>query len=391
MPPLVIAMTPISPVFLEESSIPNSLQNKIPDPTVSLDYYGRMNVVRFIAICSVVWGHCLLGLENRVFSQDSFKIIQAVMLQAGRVGTIMFFIISGFLLFNKIDRFSPAGYVRYRFKSVIRPWAIFLLLLVLVQLFEKLTPREIFAGHLFDAIKLFWALVKGAVFYAAYWFIPVSIISAVMLIALKRYVGKLWFGMILLALSLFYSVNLYKAWIPVNHTEAVFGYLFYLWLGMQINKHIYQVKYVLTRISAIILAIAWLFIFWLACAEGMNLTRMGCADAYGSLRLSNAVLSILLFLILLKSHRLTFVDWLHPRQNTYGIYLVHSFVVMALVPYVNKFMAAHNLYLKLPGFAVVQIMFFVSVLAITFCIVTIIRHSALRIALGLSNKLPESG
>lgn len=375
-------MTPPKHPFVQQNLNADILQDNILNPTISVCYKMRMNVVRFMAICSVVWGHCLLGLENRVFNQNNFQIIQAVMLQAGRIGTIMFFIISGFLLFDKVHRFSPADYLRYRLKSVIRPWALFLFLLVFIQLFEKLPPQELLAGHMLPIIKMFWQLLKGAVFHAAYWFVPVSIISAVTLIALKLYMDKFWLGMMLLTFSLFYSFNLYKAWIPVNHTEAVFGYMFYLWLGMQIKRHIHKVKYVLSKLSAIILAITSLFIFCIACTEGIWLTKLGCADAYGSLRLSNAVLSILLFLMLLKSHRLTFIDWLHPQQNTYGIYLVHSIIIMELAPIVNKLIIAHKIYLNLTEFAALQMIFFLIVLLITFGIVIIIRRTPLRTALG---------
>ena len=356
----------------------------LPLPAVS--YHARMNVVRFIAICSVVWGHCSLGLENRVFSNEGFQLMQAVSMQAGRVGTIMFFIISGFLLFDKIERFTPLTYLRYRLYSLIIPWLSFIAILVFFQVFHEFTLKEILQNDLSATGTLVWQLAKGSVFHAAYWFIPIAIFSSVLLIALKRYIRTIWLGLVLAGLSLLYCINLYVSWVPVLHTTAVLGYVFYLWLGMFIKLYINKVIAVLKGIPAVMVVFALIVGFLVACAEAINLSHIGCADSYASLRLSNAELSVLLFAVLLKSHRLSFIDYLQPQKNTYGIYLMHSLIIMVLAPIANNYIASHNAYFSWSQFITVQITFFTCVFALSFLIVSVIRRSSLRVILGIARQ-----
>jgi len=363
-------------------SFQSSIINSKPQ---AVSYHARLNVIRFVAICSVVWGHCLLGLEKEVYGNAGYQIAQAVLIQAGRVGTIMFFIVSGFLLFDKIERFTPLTYLRYRFHSVMLPWIIFLLLLVFIQLSFIITLNEFAMSNLPHILKLVLVLIKGSVFHAAYWFVPVAVFSSMMLIAFKQYIGKVWFGLVLAGLSLFYCINLYRGWLPVSHTTAIFGYMFYLWLGAFVKMHISAVRRVLDRFSAPVMFFLFFTTFLVACAEGVNLTQLGCADAYASLRFSNAELSVILFAILLKSHRLGFIDRLQPQKTTYGIYLVHSLIIMLLVPYANRFVALHNVYPNLMQLAVVQVVFFISVFALTFIIVSLVRRSPFRVILGLKS------
>ena len=124
-------------------------------------------------------------------------------------------------------------------------------------------------------------------------------------------------------------------------------------------------------------------VFWLACIEGINLTHLGCTDAYASLRLSNAELSVLLFIVLLKSNSMSFIDRFKPQQNTFGIYLIHSLVVMQLVPVVNAFLETRFNQLSALQFTELQLLFFMIVFFMTLGVVQLLRHTPLRVLLGM--------
>lgn len=355
----------------------------VTNNNVAVSYNARMNVIRFIAICSVVWGHSLLGYEERIFNNIHYQMLHAVMVQAGRVGTIMFFLVSGFLLYDKIHRYTPITYLRHRLKQVIYPWMVFLFLVVIIQLSNVASINSFFNGNFPHTLLVMWVLVKGSVFHAAYWFVPVAVMSALILVALKKHINKTWFGIVLAVLSLFHGINLYLGWIPVSHTVAVLGYIFYLWLGLFIKRHIEEIKGILDNFSMLTLCCIVVVVFWLACIEGINLTHLGCTDAYASLRLSNAELSVLLFIVLLKSNSMSFIDRFKPQQNTFGIYLIHSLVIMQLVPVVNAFLETRFNQLSALQFTELQLLFFMIVFFMTLGVVQLLRHTPLRVLLGM--------
>jgi len=188
----------------------------------------------------------------------------------------------------------------------------------------------------------------------------------------------------LAVISLFYSINLYTAWIPVTHTKALLGYVFYMWIGMQVKSHIETVKYfLLTKVKGVALFFITVVVFLFACREGVNLTRLGCPDAYASLRISNAVLSVLIFMALLKSHRLAVVNHLKPQSKSYGLYLVHSLVVAQIVPLAEQFISTKKLSLALPALALIQVIVFLLVFGISYLIVYVLRRSFLRFVVGM--------
>jgi len=226
-------------------------------------------------------------------------------------------------------------------------------------------------------------LSKGSVFHAAYWFIPVALISVLLLIAFKKHINNLWLGMFLGVCALFYGVNLYHGWVSANHTQAFVGYVFFVWLGAQLKIHSEWIKPLLGNLPWPALLAISLILFAIACLEGMTLASIGCVDPYASLRISNAVLSIVVFLYLLKSHRFNWIRHLRPGQNTYGIYLIHSIVISELTPLVGRHIYKYHLQQHLPYLFLIQLLFFAIVLAISFIAVECLRRSPLRFVIGV--------
>jgi len=117
----------------------------------------------------------------------------------------------------------------------------------------------------------------------------------------KKVINTRVFAAVLALITFFYSVNLYYAWVSVNHTKSLLGYTFFMWLGVQLRQHIFYVHSVIARISWQGLIAALLTTFALSCAEALHLSTIGCKDAYASIRITNIGLSIVLLIIFLKS------------------------------------------------------------------------------------------
>ena len=291
-----------------------------------------MNVLRCVAIISIVWGHCLNNIEGQLFTQPIAKLIQVVMLEAGRVGTVIFFIISGYFLSDKLEKFTCLTYIKYRFSTLIVPWIISLSALVSLQLIHiMLNSKNEINGVLGIIINLY----KGCIFHAAFWFIPVAVFSAMVLVAFKSISRKFWFGLTLLLITLFYCVNLYFGWVSVNHTRAFAGYIFLMWLGLQFKLYAHIIAGRLTNLNCwLVMALFGVF-FLIACFEGYYLKALGCKDPFASIRFTNIILSVVLFMLVLKSNRMTWFNYFKPQQTVFGVYLIHCMVITEAIPWLN--------------------------------------------------------
>lgn len=361
---------------------PGRTVGKKPELIPNANFESRMNVIRTVAMCSVVWGHCLVGLGNITFSGLGDRIIQASFLQAGRIGTILFFMISGFLIADKLDRFTLIGYIRYRLRSVILPWIFFVSLIVCIQLINSTSTHDVLTGRKLHLAILTFNFFKGAIFHAAYWFIPVAILSCMILIHFKKYVYKTGFGFILALITIFYSANLYLKWIPDNHTEAFLGYIFFMWLGIQVKRYSLAIRNILNVLPWRLLIPIVAFSFYLAFREGIILSAWHSDDAYASIRLSNIVLSLLIFFSLIKTFRLTGVQFFKPREYAYGIYLIHTIVIMVFTPTVDHAISKFHLNELMPQIIFVRLVLFVFVILISYLAVSVIKRSALCFVIG---------
>jgi hypothetical protein len=369
-----------------DASIPKRKpgQDTPPADTLSKYYAGRMDILRFVAICSIVWGHSLCSWADKTKYQEDYRILALVANQLGRLGTINFFLISGYFLSKKISGFSIVDYLKYRLPTIIIPWFIFLMVLVVIQVLNVYSFQQIQTGHALEILKYTLRLLNGFIFHAAYWYIPVSILSALVLIVCKKYINKAAFGLVLLGLTLFYSINLYYNWVSALHTKAFLGYVFFLWLGAQLYQHKEKFELILSKIPWKVLIPAFLLAFTLACFEAEILSTEHSKDSFSSIRISNLIVCLLFFLAVLKSNRLTMLRHLNPRQNVFGIYLVHCIIIVEAMPVANAFIKQHNLVSNLPVLFLTQTAFFVIIMVITFAMVWAIHSSPVAFILGRS-------
>lgn len=290
-------------------------------------------------------------------------------MQLGRVGTIPFFIISGFFLTPKFKSFTVGSFLQYRWQTVILPWLFFISLCVVLQSCQVLFNT----GVMPSPGKLFIA----AIFHAAYWFIPVSLFSACFLIAFKKYIDKQWFAFVLVCSTLFYCVNLHYYWVAVNHTKSVIGYTLFMWLGMQFHNHLLLADRLLNRTNFVTIVITTLLLFCISCLEAIYLKRKGCADAFASIRFSNILLSTVLVIVFFKSRRVMLVEKLKPQKYVYGVYLIHSLILLAAAPVILSILVKWSVFKNLPVAFVIQIAVFVIVAMFSYMLSVFLKKSRL--------------
>jgi hypothetical protein len=298
--------------------------------------YAFIDSLRFISMISIVMEHCgnYFGVQN--YPHLLQKIAAVANVDLYKFGTIIFFLLSGFLIGDKIKTTTPFEYIKRRFKSTIKPWLfwvfifIFLNYLTSALIYFKFHPSDFWQT---PTLPITYQ-ISHTVFFTSFWFILNFMICLAVLLTFRKHLDSFYFGGILLFLSLFYSVNVYTEWIPTSHTIAFLGFVFYLWLGYTLNRYFNEFKSRVAKFPGWILIGLLVLTFAASCGESFMLISLKSEDAFNTLRISNIFVSLISFLVLFKYSDSLNVSALKPRQTTYGIYLIHQVLIVHLIPLV---------------------------------------------------------
>ena len=272
---------------------------------------------RFVAMIAIVMRHCELSL----FRDYHVSTLESAITQIRSFGVLVFFVNSAFLMAAWLAQPNATvrAYWRGRLSRVAKPWLIWASAFQVLGLVKFFSLDE---GNVQDLPHQIW---KG-LFLDNYWFVPILLFSLAIMLPLRRYWRSRWFGLALLLLSWFYGVNQYGQWIPPSHTTAFFGYLFYLWLGVQLFEKFSAVREYIKRIPWwLVLVILCLAISLMVVEDEISIS-VGFANYYNALQNSNQLYALVVLAVLLKLPvRLTpaFID---VRKDSYGIYLTHQIV-----------------------------------------------------------------
>jgi peptidoglycan/LPS O-acetylase OafA/YrhL len=286
------------------------------------------NNVRFLSMIAIIAVHTSNAYP--VFChQEPAPLALLCLLQTCKFGTIAFFLVAGFLLGERIERYSSLQYYARRLKNVFLPWLVWYLLYCALRNFCRYTP----SSHPIAQISaMLWDALPGS----TYWFVPNLLIALAVLLIFRPFFRDIRMGLVFLAASLFYAANIYGHWIAVEHTRAVFGFVFYLWLGAWASWHFATIERWLLRIRASVLIAMLLATGVLAMAETMLLRFLHSADPMNSLRLSNQLYSVAAVLAIMKLRREIWPRFVDVRAHTYGLYLTHSIVLAVLIAAVKR-------------------------------------------------------
>ncbi|MBC8052676.1 MAG: acyltransferase [Sphingobacteriaceae bacterium] len=340
--------------------------------------YEQIDTIRFINIFFIVWGHCLLGWDSRFFNSVTDDLITTIVLQTGRLSTVVFFIVSGFLLKPKLETYTVSSYFKERIPKIYSPWFIFITIFLILNIIHLLPFRSLWQNRdLPQFIRLNYNILNGVMLHSAYWFITTYMVGMAIIVAFKKYVKTFWFGGVLFFVTIFYCFNLHYQWIDPNHQKAVLAYTFFIWLGIKVNTHYTRILEITKKVSWLIIIALFLLTFAVAGFEGYNLTVLKSGDAFASNRLSNVVLSVVFFILLLKIGKISSINNLNPRRTVYGIYLVHAIVILELMIFLNsgymEYISGYNIW----NLLLLQIGFALFIFWLTYKIVKIIGNSRL--------------
>ena len=285
-------------------------------------------------MAAVVALHCVGVLPPLCGINGSSRSIHA-MLQPFKFGTIGFFLISGFLMGEGLSRSSSTAYLARRLKKVFAPWLVWVALYV-----GLLLTHRILAGRLsIDSLRhyrMLGELLQIALFDTAYWFVPNLMLAIGVLLLCRRFLYDPRLGCTLLGVSLFYGINAYTQWLPIqSHTEALLGFVVYLWLGAWAAKNFDAFHAWSARIPALVLIAMAALTGLAAFAEGELLSERA---ALNTLRITTQVYSVVVVLAIFKARRALWPRALNVRTSTFGIYLAHSVVLALLANLAKPFM-----------------------------------------------------
>lgn len=354
------------------------------EPAVAINYE-QIDTIRGITICLIVWGHCLLGWQDYVPRNTVDLFLKIAVIETGKISTIIFFVVAGFLLRPKLRNYSFASFCKERLPKVYIPWLSFILLFLVLSIIQLLPLAELWASR--DLKQFWWYIYKltdGLMLYTAYWFVTTYIVTMLLLVWLRDQAESAWLGIVLAAVTLFYCINFYYNWVAANHAKAVLAYAFFVWLGMQVNKYYPMIQSAIQKVNWAVLLTALSLSFIISCMDAKYLSGIGCVDPYGSNRISNAVVSLLFFAVLLKAGKSSSINKLKPRKTVYGIFLAHNIVIFELTFIVLRFFSVEQ-FESIWMLLVFNLAFFVIVLTVTYGLVWAITKSRYRWLVGISN------
>lgn len=296
---------------------------------------------------SIVYEHCL-ALPTKpdsaseldsinpylIFSSEQVQAMLLIM-QPFKFGTICFFVISGFLLGRNL-RGNPSRWTYYkkRLRVIGLPYLIAFSLFFGKSIFfglatgrynvQTLTPN-------FLGAKL-WLML----FFSAYWFIADFMVVLGLMLLLWRYTYSRWFGLATGLISLVYAINIYTNWFIPGHMYAVPAYVFYLWLGVYLARTpmvIVRIQQLPSYSATLILLVA----LTLTLVEAEFLKSLHITDPGNTLRFSNQLFSLAVFIWLMRHNFIDQLPFLDPRNESFGIYLYHLFFVAVLAKLIMLF------------------------------------------------------
>ncbi|AUD04557.1 hypothetical protein CWM47_23545 [Spirosoma pollinicola] len=286
---------------------------------------------------SIVYEHCMdlqvpgdtshsTNANGHYVTNVSQALAMPWIVQPMKFGTLCFFIISGYLLGKHLLlQSSPWTYYKRRLQVVGIPFIIALGLFMSKHLgvFGLLIGRYDISMLTPEFLKL---KISVILFNSAYWFVFNFLIVLGLFLVFWRHSYKPIFGWITGAIAVFYGINIYFGWVEQRHNLVIAPYLFYLWLGVWLSRRQDVLDY-LQRLPNRWLIGAVLLSLGLAISESRYLWSPDTISPFNSLRLSNQLFSVLVFVLLLRNDFSNRLTWINPRTESFGIYLYHLYFV----------------------------------------------------------------
>ncbi len=340
--------------------------------------YDFIDSIRCVAMMAIVAEH---SVGSYVFAPGSTKYWCYIsFIQLTKFGTIAFFLLAGFLISENFTNYTPTQYLRRRVSTTFGPWVFWSLVYVVAMIINIHIKAGIYHDNEFNLANIL-NQVKIVYLYTNYWFIINFLVSITILLVFRRYLYSIYFGAILLLFTLFYTINIHYEWIDPSHTTAILGFVFFLWLGAQLRKNWEQVDSIMVKTSWLAIIVLLLLTFGLSVYEINVLNNIKSIDPLNTLRFSSVLFSLVAFALLLKVKTFGFTKYLHPRQTTYGIYLIHYIIISFVLPQVFIHLTINDS--AIPVFYLIKVLTIIGVYLLTYFIVIGISRSPFKKLIGV--------
>ncbi len=297
--------------------------------------YLFVNNARFLSMAAVVLRHSV-EQATRVHGPHSLPTLCHLLLLFRGFGVIDFFLISGFLAGDRLYRGKPLQYLRQRVENVCLPWLFWCTIWSLFVVAVEFRDGRLTGDRMHHRIDLLFYLANITVFHSPFWFVPNLMLALCLLMILQRFLSERLLGGALLAISLFYGCNIYGKWVATGHTEALAGYIFYIWLGTWGARNLPAIQLWLSRIATQWVVLSTSSSLLAAIAESRYLQLHGVTDDINALRLTNQIYSLAFLLLLLKLTHAASPRFVNVRTTTFGIYLTHTLVLQLVASFFRK-------------------------------------------------------
>ena len=350
-----------------------------PEHKTSSPNYNFIDHIRCISMMTVIFEH---GFGSHDLPLHATKFwIYISFIQAAKFGTVIFFMIAGFLISEKFTDYTPGQYVKRRFSNTFGPWLFWSVVFIVFNIVAQYVPGTIFKNDNFRLEHILKG-IKYTYCYTTYWFIVNFMVSIMVLLVFKRHLYSLALGACLLVCTLFYSINIYFEWFDPRHSTALLGFVFFLWLGAQMRKYWLAITQWINKISYYWLILAALLTYGLAICEMLILIHRNSGDPYNTLRISNLIFSVVVFALLIKINNIPVLNYLKPRQTTYGLYLIHFIITVFVLNAILQLFNINEEFLSPLQFTLLRISEFLIVYVITLVIVMVINKTPARKLIG---------
>lgn len=288
--------------------------------------------VRFWSMLAIFFIHALSAFG--MVSPRSHLDVELV--APFKFGTIGFFLISGFLLGERVDRCNPMVYFSRRFQRLFLPWLAWCFMASGLLVSYQVLTRRLGVAEWQEIVHVAQASVWTMLVDSSLWFVPNLLICIAVLLLFRRYLYDLRLGAALLAVNLVYVVNIYKLWFVSKHSEALFAFVFYLWLGSFAARHFDKLSQFLRRVPGGVLVALAVGTGIASYLESRWLVVLGNPEPVNTLRLTNQIFSVCMVLMIFKVSRATWPRFTDVRRHTFGLYLSHPVALILLMHVIRQ-------------------------------------------------------
>ena len=286
--------------------------------------------VRFLSMAAIVFIHTADAYPYQPLSQRYLA-------QPFKFGTIAFFLVAGFLFGERIDQYSSKQYYARRLKNVFLPWSIWYLLYAGLHIGSNIAHGRL-TLHSAHPLSQLWLVFSNSLLDTAYWFVPNLLVALGVLLLFRRVLRDARIGAAFFAVTLVYAANIYGHWFPAEHTRAVFGFVFYLWLGAWAAWHFEALEKWLLSIPVWVVIGLVVATNALALGEAMLLASLHSVDPMNSLRITNQISSVVVVLAIVRVRQALWPRFVDVRAHTFGLYLTHTVALTVLDPILIRVM-----------------------------------------------------